>query len=219
MIVNKILTICIIVILIISAIFIGGPLKNNIEIINAIISIIAILYVIWKTKKENKKIITNKIDIFVLIFMFSSCIPLIFNTYISLDSTVLSLYQTISATAIYFLSKQIKLETNNKYNFIEFGIILSSLIVFIIGIDNLTSNVFIKKLHEQRENITKSILWNACILLYSRYRTYKIKSNNFVLCSIFHTLPYLYERKKQKAGSNVRFNCNWYRNYSLYSFI
>ena len=148
MIVNKILTICIIVILIISAIFIGGPLKNNIEIINAIISIIAILYVIWKTKKENKKIITNKIDIFVLIFMFSSCIPLIFNTYISLDSTVLSLYQTISATAIYFLAKQIKLETNNKYNFIEFGIILSSLIVFIIGIDNLTSNVFIKKLHD-----------------------------------------------------------------------
>ncbi len=148
MIVNKILTICIIVILIISAIFIGGPLKNNIEIINAIISIIAILYVIWKTKKENKKIITNKIDIFVIIFMFSSCIPLIFGTYISLESTVLSIYQTISVTAIYFLVKQLKLDTNNEYNFIEFGIILSSLVVFIIGIDNLTSNVFIKKLHD-----------------------------------------------------------------------
>lgn len=135
-------------ILIISAIFIGGPLKNNIEIINAIISIIAILYIIWKSKKENKKIITNKIDIFVLTFMFSSCIPLIFGTYISLESTVLSIYQTISITAIYFLVKQLKQETNNKFSIIEIGIILSSLVVFIIGIDDLTSNVFIRKLHD-----------------------------------------------------------------------
>lgn len=147
MIVNKILIIALSIIIIMSSILIGGPLKSNIEIVNALISTVAVCYIMWKTIKEKKKFIANKIDIFVILFMISSCIPLMFKTYISLESTILSIFQNISIAAIYFLVKQEKIEAKRKNSLIEKVIIISSIIIFIIGIDNLTSNLFAKKLN------------------------------------------------------------------------
>lgn len=134
--VEKIFTIILSVIIILSAILIGSPLKNNIAIINCIISILTIGYIIWNSKKNKEKIITNKIDIFVIIYAISSCIPLIFGTYISQEQTVLSILQSISILDVYFLMKRF----NNKH--IENAILLSSIIILIFGIDNLTTNIF-----------------------------------------------------------------------------
>lgn len=135
---KKIITSFTIIIVLMSAILIGSPLSSNIEIINITITIGTIIYIIWNCKKKEESIFSNKIDIFVVLFMISTCIPLIFGTYISLEQTILSIFQNISVTAIYFFIKQVKLEDRSS---IENAIILSSIVIFIVGIDNLTTNI------------------------------------------------------------------------------
>lgn len=137
---NKILMVCLSIVIIMSSIAIGGPLNSNIKVINSIITIVAILYILWNKIKEKKKIITNEMDIFVIIFMLSTCVPLLFNTYISLEDTVLSIFQNISVVAVYFLVKQLNIENQEKSNIIAKIIAVAGIIIFIIGIDNLTSN-------------------------------------------------------------------------------
>lgn len=127
------------IIILLSAILIGSPLDSNIEIVNIIISISTIGYIIWNCKKKKEKIYYNKLDIFVILFMISTCIPLIFGSYISLEKTLISVFQNISVIAMYFFIKQIKIE-NHKC--VENIIIISGVIIFIIGLDDLTTRAF-----------------------------------------------------------------------------
>lgn len=146
MLINKVLILSMSIIVILSSILVGDIFKSNIEIANAIIAFVSFGYLIWNCKKKKVKLINNKLDIFVLIFMFAPYIPLIFGTYISLENTILSIFQNISITAIYFLAKEIQTQNNTKHSWLEFIILLSSIIIFIIGIDDITTGVFSSKL-------------------------------------------------------------------------
>ena len=133
-------------IILLSAILIGSPLKNNVQIIHIAIAILMIGYILIKIKKKTP-MITNKLDIFVIILMFSSAIPLIFNTYLSLEETINNLFTYLSMTSIYFIAKELtKNQKIKTITVILVGFILAGIIVFILGIDNLTINFFGKYL-------------------------------------------------------------------------
>lgn len=132
--INKISKMFITIIIIISAILMGSPLKSNIEIANSLIILLAICYGI--SKFRNKKLIINKLDVFVMVLSFSSLIPLMFNSYISLEETILSVFQYMAMLSIYFLVKDLK------STWINNSILIGCLIIFILGIDNLTTNIF-----------------------------------------------------------------------------
>ena len=104
--VEKILLAVVVLVLILSTILVGLPIKNNIEIINCILAIVGLIYVIIKLIKRTP-IITNTLDVFVIVLMFSCTIPLIFNTYVSLEETVLNIFVYISMTSIYFIVKEL----------------------------------------------------------------------------------------------------------------
>lgn len=141
--IGKILLAVTVIVLILSTILVGLPIKNNIEIINCILAIVATIYIVIKLINKTP-IITNTLDVFVIVLMFSCIIPLIFNTYISLEETVLNIYTYISMTAIYFIAKELmnsnKKEKNIKVLIIT--LIICGIILFIFGIDNLTTNIF-----------------------------------------------------------------------------
>lgn len=134
---NRILNLTLCIIIILSAFLIGSSLKSNIEVVNSIIALLTICCVLFYGKD---KILTNKIDIFVILFTVSSTIPYIFKTYISLEQTILAIFQSISIMCAYFMVKQVKTESKNIW--IENAILLGSLIIFILGIDELTTNFF-----------------------------------------------------------------------------
>ena len=79
---DKILTFLICGILLITNILIGSPTNYNAIMINIIATLVAMIFIITKKIAKKEKIIENKLDICVLILCISSCIPLIFNTYI-----------------------------------------------------------------------------------------------------------------------------------------
>lgn len=141
--VEKILLAVVVLVLILSTILVGLPIKNNIEIINCILAIVGLIYVIIKLIKKTP-IITNTLDVFVIVLMFSCSIPLIFNTYISLEETVLNIFSYISMVSIYFIVKELmNSEQKRKYiRVIIIAEIVCGIILFIFGIDNLTTNIF-----------------------------------------------------------------------------
>ena len=148
---QKILLVITVLVLILSTILVGLPIRNNIEIINCILAIVAIIYIIIKLKNKTP-IITNTLDVFVIVLMFSCVIPLIFNTYISLEETVLNIFMYISMTSIYFIAKELISSNKKEKNIrvIIVTLIICGIILFIFGIDNLTTNIFEKILSTLR---------------------------------------------------------------------
>lgn len=148
---QKILLVITVLVLILSTILVGLPIRNNIEIINCILAIVAIIYIIIKLKNKTP-IITNTLDVFVIVLMFSCVIPLIFNTYISLEETVLNIFMYISMTSIYFIAKELISSNKKEKNIrvIIVTLIICGIILFIFGIDNLTTNIFEKFLSTLR---------------------------------------------------------------------
>lgn len=141
--IEKILLTVTVLVLISSTILVGLPIKNNIEIINCILAIAGLIYVIIKLIKRTP-IITNTLDVFVIVLMFSCIIPLIFNTYVSLEETVLNIFVYISMTSIYFIVKELMNSEQKEKNIrtIIITLIICGIILFIFGIDNLTTNIF-----------------------------------------------------------------------------
>ena len=140
---EKILLGIVILVLILSTILVGLPIENNIEIINCILAIVGLIYAIIKLIKKTP-IITNTLDVFVIVLMFSCSIPLIFNTYISLEETVLNIFSYISMVSIYFIVKELMNSEQKRKNIrvIIIAEIVCGIILFIFGIDNLTTNIF-----------------------------------------------------------------------------
>ena len=62
---NRILNLTLCIIIILSAFLIGSSLKSNLEVVNSIIALLTICCVLFYGKD---KILTNKIDIFVMYF-------------------------------------------------------------------------------------------------------------------------------------------------------
>lgn len=142
---EKITLIISIVILSITAILVGSPLSNNVEIVKCLLVFVAMLYIIIKLKKKTP-IIANILDIFVILLMFSCFIPLIFGTYDSRQDTIINILTYISLMAMYFLAKEL---ANNEKSLkvIQYVFLILGVILLIVGIDNLTTNIFTRFLN------------------------------------------------------------------------
>ena len=142
---EKITLIISIVILSIATILVGSPLENNVEIVKCLLVFVAMLYIIIKLKKKTP-IITNILDLFVILLMFSCFIPLIFGTYASRQDTIINILTYISLIAMYFLTKE--LANNEKsLNAIQYVFLILGVILLIVGIDDLTTNIFTRFLN------------------------------------------------------------------------
>lgn len=123
-------------------IFIGSNIKDPIWIIQTIVSIFTLIYlIVKKIQKENNLIIKGKIDIAVHVFMISTMLPLIFNTYVSLEGTINFILKYWSVYGLYILTRNI-VKDKDKIKVIIKTIIFSSIIPIIFGFDKFTVNIF-----------------------------------------------------------------------------
>ena len=137
---NNILLITIVVVLLMVTILVGSPVMDNVAIVKCLLVFVAMIYIIKKLKKKTP-IITNKIDIFVIVLMFSCYVPLMFNTYASLEDTIVNILSYTSLVAVYFIGKEVYGKEKNWF-VVRNVLIISGIIFFVLGIDNLTSNIF-----------------------------------------------------------------------------
>lgn len=137
---EAILTAIMLVNLIISGILIGAPIEETYRPIIIITMILSALYIIIS---ENKiKIIRNKIDIFILLLGTSTLIPLIFNTAISVTGEINYIFKYISAILLYICIREHIITYPKTKKLIINTIIMMSVILVILGLDNLTTKVF-----------------------------------------------------------------------------
>ena len=138
----KAFEIIVIIIMLATSILIGSPISYNCLPINIVVSFIGIIFLIYLGFIKKEKILNNKLDIAILILSISPVIPIIFNTYVSLEDSIISLLKYISCFIIYLLIKYGVKENEKSKNVIINVIIFSSVILSIIGIDNMTTRIF-----------------------------------------------------------------------------
>lgn len=135
--------IAILLTIILANIFIGSNIKEPIWIIQLFMSVVSIIYIIVKKiQKEKNVIIKSKIDICVLVFMISTCIPLILKTYVTLNGTINFILKYWSVYGIYIITRNTIKEKKQVLIVIK-TMIISSIIPIILGYDKfLNINLF-----------------------------------------------------------------------------
>lgn len=129
--------------------FIGSNIKEPIWIIQAIVSVFTVVYIIVKKIQKSKNvIIKRKIDIAILFFMIATTIPLIFNTYVSLEGTINFILKYWAVYGLYILVNNIVIGDNKKINIVINTVIFSSVVVIIFGFDRLTAYNIFEKIYE-----------------------------------------------------------------------
>ncbi len=195
---NKKIDFCYITILVIlcislifSSLYIGSYLRNNVQVINLIFSIVSIICLIFNFMKK-KEIRFSKLDISVSILCFSSFIPLMFKTYSSLQDTIEYALWYMSAFNIYLIIKLLGIGSNAKIlNLIVNITILNSLIFIIFGIDDMTFKVLLLI----REYLEGIIDYNSSSLRMDSLFEYP---NAFAACiafSLILTISYYFKSK------------------------
>ena len=137
----KIKDILVIIVLVISNLIIGSPLRYNIDIPCLVINFTALIYYIFWIKNK-KEIELNRFDIFVIALAFSTFIPIIFHSYIRFKFTLEYVIRYISALNVYLIIKQYIKIDNKNINMITNAFIIMSEITVIFGIDMMTSKIF-----------------------------------------------------------------------------
>lgn len=142
----KIFRIILIIMILIIAILIGTPIQYNCVPINIVIILIGMLFAIYLCIRKKEKMRMNEFDIVIFILCVSPFIPIICGTYINLNDTSLYLLKYMSCFIIYLLSKYLVAKDNRNAIVIINTFILSSILLCIIGIDNMTTKAFAKPL-------------------------------------------------------------------------
>ena len=138
----KIFEIILIIITLISSILIGSPLNYNCLIVNIAICIVGIAFIIYRGIVKKEKIISSSLDIAVLILCLSPLIPIIFNKYINLIDSVISVIKYLNCFIIYLITKNIVANDKKGINLVTNLVIIGATILSIIGIDNMTTRFF-----------------------------------------------------------------------------
>lgn len=140
-----ILDIIICLLLFISSIYKGAFYKADFLFPNVAISLVGLVYLIYKIIKEimSKKDFKPKskirilVDGFMLISPFIYVLPIVFKTYASLPDSIFEMLRYVNMTIIYFLVRNTK---NEKIYFNIF--LLISVVQMILGIDQMTTRTF-----------------------------------------------------------------------------
>lgn len=93
-----------------------------------------IYLIIKKVFFKQKIVIKNKIDIFVLLFMFSTLLPYIFKTYSTFQGTIEFILKYFFAYSTYLVVRN-TVDSKKKANILIWVTLASSLIIAILGID------------------------------------------------------------------------------------
>lgn len=149
--INKIFTFFICIIIIMSSIIIGTPIKENTRIITYISATIFFVYIIlykYVMKEKIRKIYKsiNLLDIFIFILCISSFIPIIFKTYVNFNESINRAIRYITVLIVYYFIKILVNEDYKAKEYIVFTIIISGIISALIGIDNITIRYITQKL-------------------------------------------------------------------------
>ena len=190
---KNILTIVILLNLIICGILIGAPIEStHIPMITSLV--LCALYIILS--KSKIKIIRNKVDIFIVLLGISTLIPLIFNTTLSITSEINYISKYISAILIYVCVREHIINYPETRKLIVNCIIFSSLILIILGIDNITTKVLtdpLSLINIKIEEIEKNRL--SSVFCYSNALAIVI-----AISIILNNMNYLQEEHKIKKS-------------------
>ena len=191
---KNILTIVILLNLIICGILIGAPIEST-HIPMIITSLVlCALYIILS--KSEIKIIRNKVDIFIVLLGISTLIPLVFNTAVSITSEINYIFKYISAILMYICVREHITNYPETRKLIVNCIIFSSLILIILGIDNITTKVLtdpLSLINIKIEEIEKNRL--SSVFCYSNALAIVI-----AISIILNNMNYLQEEHKIKKS-------------------
>lgn len=111
------------------------------QILQIAINIIAIIYFLIRNIRKNPiKIVHSKLDIFIIIFVFSSIVPLISNQYISLYATTATILKYITIFWLYVLAREITNKSNKNKEILTNVITGTTILLIALGIENLTTD-------------------------------------------------------------------------------
>ena len=189
-------TIMIFVIILLATILIGNPLVKNDNLINIIVGISGICVIIQSFKE--KQTITNKTTKVMLMLIIISALPLIFNTFISLNGTINYIFRYISVFIMYIIVNQNLKENSENLSIIKNIIIISGIILVIFGIDLSTTNItyeFVKK------TINATVEQETLTRMYSLF----LYSNTFAITTVVAYLLSIDQmlNKKEKIYSGI----------------
>lgn len=138
-IINNIDVMLLIVILITSTLSIRNiQLYEKIQI--AVNFIMIGYFIIRMVRKNPIKLIQSKLDLFVVLLIISTVIPLISNTFISLYATVLTVLNYITLLWIYILTRETINRKRKNGKYITNVIIFTTVLLILVGIENLAGN-------------------------------------------------------------------------------
>lgn len=120
--------------------------------------IITIIYFVIRIfKKRTIKLIKNKLDVFMCVLTFSTVIPVLTNTYVTLYGSISMILQYMYALAIYFLLREMSQESPKLVQCIYNIFIITIVLLIFIGIDAMTTQL----LSDVLEKINIRILQNG----------------------------------------------------------
>ena len=142
--INKVEIILIYLLTIMSNILTGSPIKDNFAFLNILLLLLCFLYII----KNRKQIKFNiKTDIFILILFVTTIFPIIFETYYNYTDTLININNYFVLMITFFtLRDYTKNNPNTKFHIFN-ALIFSGVLIFIFGIDELTTKYQIKILN------------------------------------------------------------------------
>lgn len=124
------------------SIFIGSPIKDNTSFINILVLITFSIYLLTNLLKiKNYKLIKNKLDIFIILLVLSSYIALIFRNYSNLEATIEYIIKYTAILSMYIMIRDIVIKDKKYINYILITFMISSISIFILGLDNITYNI------------------------------------------------------------------------------
>ena len=124
------------------SIFIGSPIKDNTSFINILVLITFSIYLLTNILKiKNYKLIKNKLDIFIILLVLSSYIALIFRNYSNLEATIEYIIKYTAILSMYIMVRDIVIKDKKYINYILITFMISSISIFILGLDNITYNI------------------------------------------------------------------------------
>ena len=104
--------------------------------------VVFILYCVYRLmKKEPVKIIGNKLDVFVLLLVLSTTVPLICNTYVSLYGTVQAILQYLYVWCVYVLIREITRNVSGFGKIITNVLIVSSVCLIFVGLEKALEKI------------------------------------------------------------------------------
>ena len=137
--VNKVIDYILVILLVMLSLFKGGFYKSDILLVSmgvSIISLVRIIILIYNNVK-NKNYTIDIISILLLLLSFSYVLPIIFNNYADLNS---SIYEAVRYFSLYFVYTIVKNSDNKKIY--VYTIIAITLLQCILSVDAVGSRYF-----------------------------------------------------------------------------